>query len=49
MGKGAAAVKAPGASWCLEYAQPSPKHLVDTQQICTLLGISPLTRFEYPA
>ena len=35
--------------WCLEYAQPSPKHIADTQQICTLLGISPLTRFEYPA
>jgi fructosamine-3-kinase len=35
--------------WCLEYAQPSPKHIADTQQICTLLGIPPLTRFEYPS
>jgi fructosamine-3-kinase len=35
--------------WCLEYAQPSPKHIADTHQICTLLGIPPLTRFEYPA
>lgn len=35
--------------WCLEYAQPSPKHIADTQQICALLGIPPLTHFEYPS
>jgi fructosamine-3-kinase len=35
--------------WCLEYAQPSTKHIADTQQICALLGIPPLTRFEYPS
>jgi fructosamine-3-kinase len=32
--------------WCLEYAQPSPKHIADTQQICKLLGIPLLTHFN---
>jgi fructosamine-3-kinase len=31
--------------WCLEYAQPSPKHIADTQQICKLLGIPLLNTF----
>ncbi|MFL5628894.1 MAG: phosphotransferase family protein [Ktedonobacteraceae bacterium] len=32
--------------WCLEYAKPSPEHIADTQHICQLLGIPPLTHFE---
>lgn len=31
--------------WCLEYARPSPKHLVDTQYVCRQLGIAPLAHF----
>jgi fructosamine-3-kinase len=32
--------------WCLEYADPSPKHVADTQRICAQLGIAPLAHFE---
>ena len=32
--------------WCLEYADPSPKHVADTQRICEQLGIAPLAHFE---
>jgi fructosamine-3-kinase len=32
--------------WCLEYADPSPKHLADTQRVCKQLGIPPLAHFE---
>lgn len=32
--------------WCLEYADPSPKHLADTQHVCEQLGIPPLAHFE---
>jgi hypothetical protein len=32
--------------WCLEYADPSPKHLADTQRVCKQLGIPPLAHFD---
>ena len=32
--------------WCLEYADPSPKHLADTQGVCKQLGIPSLVHFE---
>lgn len=32
--------------WCLEYANPTPEHLADTQQVCIELGIEPIKRFE---
>ena len=32
--------------WCLEYADPSPKHLADTQGVCKQLGIPSLAHFE---
>jgi fructosamine-3-kinase len=32
--------------WCLEYADPSPKHLADTQVVCKQLGIPSLVHFE---
>lgn len=32
--------------WCLEYAQPTPKHLADTQRLCAELGLARIERFE---
>ena len=32
--------------WCFEYAQPTSRHIADTQHICTELGLSPVVRFE---
>ena len=32
--------------WCLEYAQPTPKHLSDTQTLCHKLGIAPIHTFD---
>jgi fructosamine-3-kinase len=32
--------------WCLEYAQPTEKHLADTRQICKELGFPIIERFE---
>lgn len=28
--------------WCLEYAQPTPRHHADTARICAALGLSPI-------
>lgn len=32
--------------WCFEYAQPTAKHLADTQRLCAELGISRFDRFD---
>jgi aminoglycoside phosphotransferase (APT) family kinase protein len=32
--------------WCLEFAQPTAKHLADTQRLCVELGLPRLKRFE---
>lgn len=32
--------------WCLEYAQPTARHLADTQQVCKELGVPPIESFE---
>lgn len=32
--------------WCLEYVEPSPEHIADTQHVCKQLGIPPLAHFE---
>lgn len=32
--------------WCLEYAQPTPKHLSDTETLCHQLGIAPIQTFD---
>jgi aminoglycoside phosphotransferase (APT) family kinase protein len=32
--------------WCLEYAEPSPEHIADTQRVCKQLGIPLLVHFE---
>ena len=29
--------------WCLEYAQPTPRHHADTGRVCAALGLSPIT------
>ena len=29
--------------WCLEYAQPTPRHHTDTRRICGALGLAPIT------
>lgn len=31
--------------WCLEYAQPTAKHLADTQRLCTELGLKRIEDF----
>lgn len=31
--------------WCLEYAQPTVKHLTDTQRLCAELGLQPVEHF----
>ena len=28
--------------WCLEYAQPTPRHHEDTARVCAALGLPPL-------
>ena len=33
--------------WCLEYAEPSKRHLQDTQNICRQLGIQPIKTFDF--
>ena len=35
--------------WCLEYAQPTPRHHVDTGRVCAALGLSPITFGETPS
>jgi len=32
--------------WCLEYAQPTARHLADTKQVCRELGVPPIESFE---
>lgn len=32
--------------WCLEYAQNTPAHLQDTQRLCDILGLPPITDFS---
>lgn len=32
--------------WCLEYAQPTARHLADTQALCSLLGVAHVLHFE---
>jgi aminoglycoside phosphotransferase (APT) family kinase protein len=32
--------------WCLEYAQPTAKHLADTQQLCQELGLPIIENFD---
>ncbi len=32
--------------WCLEYAEDTPAHLNDTQQLCDVLGLPPITDFS---
>jgi aminoglycoside phosphotransferase (APT) family kinase protein len=32
--------------WCLEYARPTPEHLMDTQDLCARLGIPRVERFD---
>ncbi len=32
--------------WCLEYAQNTPEHLADTQQVCRQLGLPLITSFD---
>jgi fructosamine-3-kinase len=32
--------------WCLEYAANTPKHLADTRQLCKLLGLPAIEKFE---
>ncbi len=29
--------------WCLEYAQPTPRHHADTARLCAALGVPPFT------
>jgi len=31
--------------WCLEFAQPTPQHLNDTQALCAQLGLPPIASF----
>jgi aminoglycoside phosphotransferase (APT) family kinase protein len=31
--------------WCLEYAQPTARHLADTQHVCAELGLAPIKHF----
>lgn len=32
--------------WCLEYAENTPAHLQDTQRLCDILGLPPITDFS---